>query len=306
MNKRFLAVLLILIPIVAASACIGGDENIDNWNEIVQTANAHADDAGDYISDAEAAYGNGNYLVALNKADDAASEMSKLSNELDDLMDVADEMDNGFTVDYVEAWQAKVDAGQSYTANLKMLIHIDMFDEAYQQVLVEQDMAFAQMLDFMDYYNSDSYQMALTAGNYSMSGFQTIIGFADKMLESAGNIGVDYVIQYANVGKTLFENYQSFVEYGVIACSAAIDGDFTSADSYVDQANVFYTQADADQTTINNIQTANAGEFPLEGMSLGSLYEQYYNTLQDDYQDIENYTTVMENIEEENDDFFVE
>ncbi len=296
--------MLILIPLVATCACLGGDENVDKWNEIVDTANVYAEDGGDLVGDAEDAYYNGDYDLALSKADQAVLKFNLLLDEIDDLMDVAEDMDKDFAVDYVEAWRSKITVGLDYIDNLKMLIYIDKYGEIYMYILNTQDTALNQMYDLMDYYNSDSYQLALTTADIAYSNFGELVTYSEDLEAVALEIGTSYVTEYSTAVKSLFTNLMYFVEYARLAASAAVSEDFTTADSYVNQANVYYTATDTDQNTIDTIEANYPGDFPEYGYPLSDLYYIYYQDLQDNLDDIGDYDDEMENIEDDNDDFF--
>ncbi|MBN1785688.1 MAG: hypothetical protein JW825_01700 [Candidatus Methanofastidiosa archaeon] len=304
MHKRFFAVLLILIPLAAVSGCLGGDENIDKWNEIVDKANGYAMTGEDIITEAEDAYDDGYYDLAIQKVDEATDELNLLAYEVHNLMGVAEDMDNGFTEDYVQAWQRKINAGQSYVDNLKMLIYIDMYSMSYLNVVDSQDAAFDYMYDFMDYYNSDQYQQAILTGEMALADFQMLSTYANEMADAAENIPHDYVKQYAATGISLFDNYVGFIQKGLQAASSAEDGDFDSADAYVSEANVFYSNANTAQDALNAIGDNNPGEFPLTGYPLNALFEQYYYALQSDLDNVNMYADEMTDIEDDNSDFF--
>jgi len=304
LDRKFLSVLLILIPLVATCACIGGDENVEKWNEIVEKANGYAEDGGDILEEAEDAYGLGNYDIALNKADEASGKFDLLLGEIDELMDVAEDMDNGFTEDYVEAWESKVEAGQSYIDNLKMLILIDKFGAIFQVIMDSEETAFDQMYDMNDYYNGEKYQLALTTADMAYNNFGQLVSLAEDLDSVAQDIGTDYVIQYTTAIKSLYTNCMTFIEYARLACSAAISNDLATADNYVDQANVYYNNASEAQTALEQAIAAHPSEFPVYGTPLDGIYNSYYSDLSSDLEDVGDYDDEMNDIKEDNDDFF--
>ena len=301
------AILLILIIIggLAVSGCISGsDENLEAWNEGVDKANEHIINGNNASSQLETAWDASQFEVAYTKGTEAIAYYQDGLEEIEDLEDVARDIDEDFLDDYVDAWSEQITAFIDATESQQMLIRIDQFNDLFSQFFSSYYTAEDQYFDAVDYYNESNYQATLSTITLSKQKWIQMQNTTQSLISVAQSLGLSYAIDYTTGMNALCGYALSSLENLRQASVSASAGNTSQADYYIglqnDDNSAYYGAIDS----LIAIETAYPNAFPDSDAALMDVYNTYLASFNDAQDTILELEDEKDEIVEDNEDFF--
>jgi tetratricopeptide (TPR) repeat protein len=297
--------MLLLIPLVAASGCMGGDdERIEEWNTHVDAAHEHLDTADGLKDEGNEALQQEQYDLALAKYESAYTEYQQGLDDIEALEPVAEDLDRDYAVEFVDLWIQEVEAYlEQFEWNDKIIYalkfgeHYNTFQESFQQ-------ATQQYVDAVSYYNEGNYEAATSTANLSEDKWDDLIVTAESMLELAPDIEVDYVTQYATTLVELCDHSIKSLDFLKEAAYAASNEDWETADQMIGEQNVHDDAMVSNYNAIKSIESQHPNDFPEDGTALGTLIDEFVDKRDDAHERSLSFWEQRKQIVEEHDDFF--
>ncbi|HHN82131.1 MAG TPA: hypothetical protein ENN11_05890 [Methanomicrobia archaeon] len=299
--------MLLLIPMVAASGCMGGDdESIEEWNSTVDAANEHLN-AGDEIKDeGNEALQEDQYDLALTKYGAAYSEYQEGLNKVQDLRPLADDLDRDFLNEYVNLWEKEIEAYlEQFEWNDKIIYSLK-FGQHYDAFQGSFDSAVRQYLDAVSYYNDGNYQSTISAANLSEDKWEDLLLTAESMLELAQNVEVGYVTQYATHLVEMSDHSIKSLGFLKEAAYAASNENMETATQMINEQNAHDDEMVNHYDSMKAIEREHPQDFPADGTALATLLEEFVDERDAAHENSISYREQRKEIADEHDDFFEE
>jgi hypothetical protein len=304
-SRSALLLLLIIIGGLGISGCISGsDENLEAWNEGVDKANDLITDGNTARTQLESAWDAGQYDVAYNKGSEAIGYYEDGLEEIEDLEDIARDIDKDFLDDYVDAWHEQITAFIELTQSQQMLVRIDQFNVLFNQFFSSYYTAEDQYFDAVDYYNESNYQATLSTITLSKQKWTQMQATTQALTAVAQDLGLSYAVDYTNYMSALCGYALSSLENLRLASLEAQGGNYGQADYYIGLQNndnaAYYNTIDS----LITIEGMYPNAFPDGDEALVDVYNSYlaaFNDAQDTILELED---EKDDIVEDNDDFF--
>jgi len=306
MKKALFLSLLIIAPLLTLSGCISGDENIDAWNSQIGTINSYLDTANSMQSEINDALDQGHYDLAISKINDAISKYQTALNEIIKLGPIAQDLDKDFLNDYVDVWQLQTNKVIESIEYLKKMVYTEQFSIELDNLILIFSGADQQYVDAVGYFNNGNYAACVSTAELAKQKYNMMAGYADKMSELSLLINIDYVKQYASYCVSMIENADISLDNLMLSANAAYVSDWDNANYYLGLQNTYNSAYNADYDKIIGIENTYPEDFPAQGKALQSLYNLYFSKKEQAEQAAASYANTMNNIEEENSDFFEE
>jgi len=305
MDTRKVLVILLIIGSLCLSGCISGsNENLERWNEGVDTANASLTKGNTSQTAMQVAWESGMYTQAYTKGNEAIGHYDDAIDEITDLDGVAKDLKKDFLEDYVDAWKNQIQANVDYTENVMMLIAIEHYNDAYYDFFTAYVPAESQYIDAVNYYNASNYQAAISTCDLTRQKWVQLQTKAEEMVGIAARINIGYVTEYSAGLRTMCTHVITAVDYLRSAAVEVRNGNLGNADAYISLQN---TADDAYITSINALialENAYPSAFPDSGDVLVPTYNTYYDRAAQAQADVTTYRNEMDSIVADNKDFF--
>ncbi|MHC1604753.1 MAG: hypothetical protein ACXQTP_02120 [Candidatus Methanofastidiosia archaeon] len=306
MKKKTILTIMLLVVIIGISGCISGDENIDKWNTQVEKANIYVNAANTLQGEMNDAINDNNLELALEKVEEALAKYNLAKGEINNLMPIAEDLDEQFLKDYVTAWNKQVEEIMTGIEYSKKIFLIAQFNVEFDQFFTLYDTGIEQYIDAVDQYNYDNYQACSATSELAMQKWETMKGIAQEIQGTADKLGVDYVNQYADYIYSACDNAITSLQNLKLAADESMKGNWSQANDYLGQQNTFDSAFVADLNNAIQIENQHPNAFPSEGNALENLRNEYVTAKNQAEQTALSYGETMISIQNEHKDFFEE
>lgn len=304
-SRNALLLIIIIIGGLSISGCISGsDENLDAWNEGVDTANGLIIKGNNASIQLQTAWDESQYDAAYAKGTDAIAYYRDGLDEIRDLEDVARDMDKDFLDDYVDAWHEQIIAFIDATQSQQMIIRIDQFNALSTQFFTSYNTAESQYIDAVGYYNEGNYQAALSTITLSGQKWAQMQNTTQPLISVAQSLDISYVIDYTTGLGSLCNYALSSLENLRLASIEASEGNMGQAAHYIGLQNEDNSEYYGIIDSLIAIENAYPNAFPDEGNALGDTYNAHLEAFNDAQDTILELEGEKDEIVEDNEDFF--
>ncbi|MBN1785531.1 MAG: hypothetical protein JW825_00875 [Candidatus Methanofastidiosa archaeon] len=299
-----MALCVVLMIIILASGCLGGNESEDAWNDEVSDTNdlilagKTSYEAYEDALDAE------QYDIAYLNIDDAIAQYEDALDNLDDLRDVAVDLDKDFLDDYLDAWEGNLNELIDIAYAGKMMALIMEYNYSRENFYDYDTPAANYFNTATASYNNDLLDQAIDNANMAYDHYAEAKGYSDRMVEIGSILEMPHVVDYANM-------LSASAQYLLDACTNIVNA-ANLKESDVSQANQYAITVDDLIKSSKSLDEEITDLYDL----YPDLYEKTNGMLFWDlfsyYQDIKNsarvaandYRQDMDDIVEENGDYF--
>jgi len=298
------ASLCIIVITLLFSGCLGGDENKEAWNDEVSDINDFIMDGMTSYEAFEDAFDNQLYDIAYLNLDDAKEQYEDALNDLDDLREIADDLDEGFLDDYLDAWEGNLGELVNISNADLFLTAIMDFNNSRSNFFSYNSDASTDLNQAIAYYNDDLLALAIDSANSASGKYASAISYLDRMPEIGSLLDMPYISTYSALLSSATQSLIDASSY-IIQAANYKESDIGQANQYVTMTeNRISESKDYNSQILDLYGTYTELYEQSNGLVLGEMYSYYQSIKMDSMVAANDYREEMEGIVEENEDFF--